>query len=38
MGDAEKDKTKQMVHYIIDKCQHKTTFGKTVLCKLLYFS
>jgi len=33
-----KEKMKQVIHYIIDCCQHKPNFGKTVLYKLMYFS
>lgn len=32
------EKLKEAAHYIIYKCGHKGTFGKTVLFKLLYFS
>jgi uncharacterized phage-associated protein len=33
-----KEKMKEVIHYIIGKCEHKTNFGRTVLYKLLYFS
>ena len=29
---------KQVIHYIVHKCQYKPTFGKTVLYKIMYFS
>ncbi|WP_067258975.1 Panacea domain-containing protein [Methanobrevibacter cuticularis] len=32
------EKIKQLMHYIIDKCNNKKTFGTTVLYKLMYFS
>lgn len=34
----KKEKIKQLIHYLIYKCQNKKTFGKTVLFKLMYFS
>ena len=33
-----KEKMKQVIHYIVHKCQDKPNFGKTVLYKLMYFS
>ncbi|KZX17060.1 Panacea domain-containing protein [Methanobrevibacter filiformis] len=33
-----KEKMKQVIHYIVHKCQDKDNFGKTVLYKLMYFS
>jgi uncharacterized phage-associated protein len=33
-----KEKMKQVIHYIVAKCQDKPNFGKTVLYKLMYFS
>ncbi|MDR3062943.1 MAG: SocA family protein, partial [Methanobrevibacter sp.] len=33
-----KEKMKEMVHYIIAECENKKNFGKTVLFKLLYFA
>jgi len=35
---VNKEKLKQVIHYIISKCDCKNNVGKTVLCKLLYFS
>jgi hypothetical protein len=35
---VNKEKLKQLIHYIIHKCQDKPDFGKTVLYKLMYFS
>ncbi|KZX11601.1 Panacea domain-containing protein [Methanobrevibacter curvatus] len=32
------EKMKELVSYIISKCDYKNSFGKTVLYKLLYFS
>ena len=36
--EVNKEKMKQVIHYIIQKCQEKTNFGITVLYKLIYFS
>lgn len=33
-----KEKFKDMIHYIIYRCQKKPNFGRTILYKLLYFS
>jgi uncharacterized phage-associated protein len=33
-----KEKMKELIHYIISKCDYKKDFGRTVLYKLLYFS
>ncbi|MDR0900130.1 MAG: SocA family protein [Methanobrevibacter sp.] len=33
-----KEKMKQVIHYIVHRCQDKPNFGKTVLYKLMYFS
>ncbi|MDR0911736.1 MAG: SocA family protein [Methanobrevibacter sp.] len=38
MVGLKKEKMKQMLHYIIHKCQNKSNFGRTVLYKLMYFS
>jgi uncharacterized phage-associated protein len=35
---VKKEKLKQVIHYIVNTCQCKDNFGKTVLYKLLYFS
>jgi hypothetical protein len=34
--DIEKFKT--IIHFVVDNCEDKPNFGKTVLFKLLYFS
>jgi len=34
----KKDKMKELIHYIINKCDCKNNVGKTVLYKLMYFS
>ena len=36
-GDFDKEKMKQIVHFLISQCGHLENFGKTVLFKLLYF-
>ena len=36
--DFNKEKFKNVLHYIINKCGFKRNVGKTVLFKLLYFS
>lgn len=36
--DFDKEKMKQVAHYIINQCGHLENFGKTVLFKLLYFA
>lgn len=36
--EFNKEKIKQVIHYIIHKCQNQPYFGKTVLYKLMYFS
>jgi len=36
--NLNKEKMKQVIHYIVHKCQDKPNFGKTVLYKLVYFS
>jgi len=36
--ELKREKMKQIIHYIINTCQCKDNFGKTVLFKLLYFS
>lgn len=36
--DFNKEKFKNVLHYIIHKCGHKSNVGKTVLYKLMYFS
>lgn len=35
--DFDKDKFKEVLHYIIHKCGAKNNVGKTVLYKLSYF-
>lgn len=35
--EINKEKMKQVIHYIIANCQSKHNFGRTVLYKLLYF-
>ncbi|MGL6298454.1 MAG: Panacea domain-containing protein [Methanobacteriaceae archaeon] len=37
-NEYNKDKLKELVHYIIEKCNFKSNVGRTVLYKLLYFS
>lgn len=34
----DKEKFKNIIHYIIHECQEKYEIGRTVLIKLLYFS
>lgn len=34
----KKEKFKQILHYIVDRCGNRPNVGKTVLFKLLYFS
>lgn len=36
--DFDKEKMKQVVHYIVNQCGQLENFGKTVLYKLLYFA
>jgi len=36
--EVNKGKMKQVIHYIINACQCRDSFGRTVLFKLLYFS
>ena len=36
--DFNKEKFKNVLHYIIHKCGNKSNVGKTVLYKLMYFS
>ena len=36
--EFNKEKMKQLIHYIVHKCFNNPDFGKTVLYKLLYFS
>lgn len=36
--ELNREKMKQVIHYIVDKCQEKPSFGKTVLYKIMYFS
>lgn len=38
MGDFNKEKFKEVLHYIIATCGHQDNVGKTVLYKLMYFS
>lgn len=34
----KKEKFKTIITYIISRCENKQNFGKTLICKLLYFS
>ena len=34
----DKEKFKCLLSYIINRCENKKNVGKTVICKLLYFS
>lgn len=36
--DFDKEKFKNVLHYLISKCEKNNTFGRTVLYKLAYFS
>ena len=36
--DYNKEKFKSLLSYVISRCENKKNVGKTVLCKLLYFS
>ena len=38
MNMFNKEKMKELIHYIIAKCNYRSSFGRTVLYKLLYFS
>jgi uncharacterized phage-associated protein len=38
MAEFNKAKFKAVIHLLIDRCEDKPRFGKTVLFKLLYFS
>jgi len=36
--EFDKEKFKSVLSYIINRCENKKNVGKTVICKLLYFS
>ncbi len=36
--EFDKEKFKTVLSYIINRCENKKNVGKTVICKLLYFS
>ena len=36
--EFDKEKFKCVLSYIINRCENKKNVGKTVICKLLYFS
>lgn len=38
MMEFKKEKFKTVLSYIINRCENKKNVGKTVICKLLYFS
>jgi len=38
MAEFNEEKFKNLLHFIISECGHKSNVGKTVLFKLLYFS
>ena len=36
--EFDKEKFKTVLSYVINRCENKANAGKTLICKLLYFS